>query len=54
MNCNIVKNNLTKYNFLKKKFNFIKNKNNYFVLDGIIKYKVNTIDLTGVCSIYFC
>ena len=54
MNSNIIKNNLLKYNSSNKKFKFIKNKNNYFILDGIIKYKLNTIDLTCTCSKYFC
>lgn len=54
MNCNIIKNNLHKYKLSIKKFNFIKNKNNFFILDGIIKYKLNTIDLTCACSKYFC
>jgi hypothetical protein len=54
MNYNIIKNNLLKYNISIKKLKFIKNKNNYFILDGIIKYKLNTIDLTCTCSKYFC
>jgi hypothetical protein len=54
MNYNIIKNNLYKYKILIKKFNFVKNKNNYFILDGIIKYKINTRELTCACSKYFC
>ena len=53
-NQNPIKNSIYKYNIFKQKLSFVRKKNKLIIIDGIINYPIDKINLSCPCSKYLC